>query len=73
MRGERREEGRDVRRLDRGLHAVEGGDAGAAAFPQGDPAAHRTVGGDGGCRPQQAGPERVQHRAVARLEVTDWD
>ena len=48
--------GEDVRGLDRGLHALEGGDAGAAALSQGDPATDRTVGGDGGSRANQAGP-----------------
>ena len=38
--------GEDVRGLDRGLHAVEGGDAGAAALSQGDQPEDRAVGGD---------------------------
>ena len=35
----------DVRGVDRGLHAVEGGDAGPAALSQGGPAEYGAVGG----------------------------
>ena len=46
--------GEDVWRLDGGLHALEGGDAGAAALSQGEPAEDRTVGRVRGSGAQQA-------------------